>query len=160
MSQRQLALAGDVETNPGPSMQPLSIGALNVRSLTSPTRNAETKLDLISLLCSVNSLDIFGISETWLDNSIPDDKILLPGFLPPFRRDRRRDGGGVAVYVSEAVAAKRCPLIEPSTGEFICIDLALNRNHYLLCFFYRPPSASIDDFIDNLCYIITKAKLY
>ena len=74
-------------------------------------------------MCSITSLDIFGISETWLDNSITDDQILLPGFLQPIRKDRRRDGGGVAVYISENVAAERCPLIEPTSGEYICIEV-------------------------------------
>ena len=91
--QMNLSRSGDVESNPGPILDP------------------------ISLMCSITSLDIFGISETWLDNSIPDDQILLPGFLPPIRKDRRRDGAGVTVYTSETVAAKRCPLIEPTSGE-------------------------------------------
>ena len=138
----------------------LSIGAQNVRSLTAPTRNPETKLDFISLMCSITSLDIFGISETWLHDSILDDQILLPGFLPPIRKDRRRDGGGVAVYISENVAAKRCPLIEPTSGEYICIEVDIKCTPHLLCFFYRPPSLNINDFIDNIFHIITKAKFY
>ena len=115
--QMHLSRSGDVESNPGTNLQSLSIGAQNVRSLTAPNRNPETKLDLISLMCSITSRDIFGISETWLDNSIPDDQILLPGFLPPIRKDRRR-----------------FPLIEPTSGEYICIEVDIKCTPHLLCF--------------------------
>ena len=155
-----LSRSGDVESNPGPILQFLSIGAQNVRSLTAPTWNPGTELDLISLMCSITSLDIYGISETRLDDSIPDDQILLPGFLPPIRKDRRKDGGGVAVYISETVAAKRCPLIEPTSGEYICIEVDIKCTPHLLCFSHRPPSLNINDFIDNGFHIIIKAKFY
>ena len=126
--------SGDVESNPGPILQSFSIEAQNVRSLTAPTRNPETKLDLISLMCSITSLDIFGISETWLDDSILDDQILLPGFLPPIRKDRRRDGGGVAVYISENVATKRCPLIEPTWENIFALKSTSNVRHIYFVF--------------------------
>ena len=41
-----------------------------------------------------------GITETWLDNSISDSKIDLPGYSV-HRLDRRNNcmGGGVALYI-------------------------------------------------------------
>ena len=64
------------------------------------------------------------------------------------------------MYISENVAAKRCPLIEPTSGEYICIEVDIKCTPHLLCFFYRPPSLNINDFIDNIFHILTKAKFY
>ena len=155
-----LARAGDIESNPGPpyNNNNITLASLNVRSLTSPTGNSVSKLDLINLHCSSNSIDIIGLCETWLDDSIHNNDILIPGYLPPLRRDRNRHGGGVAVYIGDTLNAKRCPLLEPDSGEFICIDLYDNFSYYMICFFYRPSNTPVADFTDGISFILSRAE--
>ena len=92
-----LKLAGDVESNPGPSTvshKDLTICHLNCQSMFH-------KLDLIALELSM--YDIITLSETWLDQSIDTMDILIPNYQEPIRLDRNRHGGGVAVYFSKSV---------------------------------------------------------
>ena len=49
---------------------------------------------------------IFGVSETWLDDCVPNDEVQIPGFNI-YRKDRNRRGGGVLLYVSEDVKVVR-----------------------------------------------------
>ena len=72
-----LVLAGDVEVNPGPLRNlTLNIGHINARSL-----NVEDKFDEISTLVLDQNLDIFAVSETWLNHSIASDSLSIDGFL-------------------------------------------------------------------------------
>ena len=91
-------------------------------------------------------------------DSIHNNDILIPGYLPPLRRDRNRHEGGVTVYIGDTLNAKRCPLLEPDSGEFICIDLYYNFSHYMICFFYRPPNTSVADFTDGISFILSRAE--
>ena len=46
-----------------------------------------------------NKFDVFTISETWLNNSVTNLELEIPGY-EIFRVDRNnKDGGGVCVYV-------------------------------------------------------------
>ena len=70
----------------------------------------------------------------------------------------RRQGGGVAVYIGDTLNAKRCPLLEPDSAEFICIDLYDNFSHYMICFFYRPPNTPVAEFTDGISFILSRAE--
>ncbi|CAB3999980.1 Hypothetical predicted protein [Paramuricea clavata] len=72
-------LSGDVSLNPGPYADDLpkargfKVAHLNVRSLVN-------KLDDISHLVRSKSFDIFSVSETWLNPTILDTEIDIPGY--------------------------------------------------------------------------------
>ncbi|PFX14826.1 hypothetical protein AWC38_SpisGene20987 [Stylophora pistillata] len=90
-----IPLAGDISPQPGPSFQlknsglsfgPKSRGLarahLNIRSLLH-------KIDQVNLIMGgVKSFDILSFSETWLNDSVTDDEILMPGYSC-VRRDRQ-----------------------------------------------------------------------
>ena len=61
---------------------------LNVRSLL-------PNFDIISV--EFSKFDIIALTETFLDNTIDDDTFLIPGFYPPFRKDRSRHEDGVCI---------------------------------------------------------------
>ena len=63
-------------------MNRLVTGHLNINSL----RN---KFDSLTLLVK-NSLDVFMISETKLDETFPEGQFLMNGFPPPYRMDRNK----------------------------------------------------------------------
>ena len=46
------------------------------------------------------------LSETWLDEFVPDGVVSIPGFRV-CRRDRINRGGGVAVYCSDGFKCKK-----------------------------------------------------
>ena len=49
---------------------------------------------------SFEHLHILALSETWLDSSVVDGEVYIPGYTL-LRFDRNRSGGGVAMYCAE-----------------------------------------------------------
>ena len=77
----------------------LVIGHLNINSL----RN---KFNSLKLLVK-NSLDVFMISKTKLDETFPEGQFLMDGFIPPYRMNRNTNGGGIALYVREDIPSRQ-----------------------------------------------------
>ena len=94
-----IVLSNDVSLNPGPAItlpartKGLRIFHLNIHSL-------RYKLDELRLFCDKHKPHILALNETWLDESFTDEELSLQGYNI-MRRDRNRDGGGVAVYIAE-----------------------------------------------------------
>ncbi|CAC5418074.1 unnamed protein product [Mytilus coruscus] len=113
-------LGGDVESNPGPantvdiSDQSISIFHCNIRSL----RN---KLDYISNV--IEEFDIIFFSETHLAPFITNEKIALPEFETPIRKDRNSDGGGVIMYYKSNIKIKRRLDLEHDSLEIMWFEL-------------------------------------
>ena len=63
----------------------------------------------------------------------------------------------MAVYIGDTLNTKRCPLLEPNIGEFICLDLHDSLSHHLICF-HRLPNTLIADFIDVIYFILSRAE--
>ncbi|CAH3034725.1 unnamed protein product [Porites lobata] len=101
-----IQLLHDVELNPGPancssgdksekSNGNVKIAHLNVRSL-----KCREHFVLVKNAVLENKFDIFTVSETWLNSSVTDLEIEIPGYVI-YRIDRQaRVGGGVCAYVS------------------------------------------------------------
>jgi len=90
-------LSNDIERNPGPDSElyefnELSIFHLNARSIRNKINNIE---------CLAHEYHIISISESHLDESVPNSELLIDGFFEPIRHDRNCFGGGVMIYVSE-----------------------------------------------------------
>lgn len=69
------------------------------------------KDDIFDLLCSFH-IDVLTLSETWLDDTVPDAEIQPAGCdFSLLRRDRNRNGGGVAIVLSSRVHyCQKCDL--------------------------------------------------
>ena len=117
-----LFLSGDIHPNPGPATPPspssssssnisiapnlsslchnLSIVHYNVQSIFPKLEVLHTELI---------DFDILAFSETWLNDSINTDDLLLHSYNTPERKDRSGDtqGGGVMLYVKEGIHYKR-----------------------------------------------------
>ena len=48
----------------------------------------------ISVLACLYGFDVFVFSETWLNSSVSNDSILIPGYSLPLRKDSRREAWG------------------------------------------------------------------
>ena len=156
-----LFLCGDVELNPGPDEQSersfqsfysksyssdlldysldtsvfikkyISIVHLNVRSLL-------PKIDQLSV--EFQHFDIIALTETFLDNSIPNENISIPGYQEPFRQDRNRHGGGVAIYCRNGLAVTQCLEFQKPSIESIWLKIKYKNTNFMLACLYRPPT--------------------
>ena len=99
-----LLRCGDVERNPGPCATVLKPTKeprrKTLRVVHLKARSLIPKFD--DMVCLVKSVhpEVLAISETWLDSSVVDGEIRIPGYSL-FCGDRSRCGGGVAVYCAE-----------------------------------------------------------
>ena len=65
---------------------------LNIRSLL-------PKLDELKFYLKNNKIQVLSLNETWLNSTVDNNEVEIPGFVL-FRRDRPTDShGGVALYV-------------------------------------------------------------
>ena len=72
-------------------MREFKIAHLNIRSLVK-------NIDQFSLYLHNQQFDIVSLNETMLDDFLLDNEIYLNGY-DLIRKERNRNGGGVAIYV-------------------------------------------------------------
>ena len=72
------------------NMNRLVIGHLNINSV-------KNKFDTLKSLVMGN-LDILILIESKLDESFPRNQFFINGYSPPYRLDRKSNGGGVLIY--------------------------------------------------------------
>ena len=119
----------------------LIFGHLNINSL----RN---KFDL---LCEQikDSIDIFMISETKLDDSFPQGQFLIGGFHSPFRFDRNKSSGGILLYVREDIPTKILSHDFPS-AESIFLEIILHQKKWLINCSYNPQKNNIKHHLETI----------
>jgi len=109
---------------------------INARSLLN-------KRDEMQALSETTNAAVLGVTESWLDDSIPDAEVAIPGYVLQ-RNDRDRNGGGVCMYIRNNIAFNRRTDLESPVTEFIAIDILLPKTKPILvgvcC---RPPKDSV-----------------
>ena len=142
-----LLLSGDVHPNPGPSIQGsdshISIVHNNIGSLQNKVPFVEAEL---------TNFDIITLSETWLYETFPSNRLLINGYHPPIRLDRLDSHhGGVAIYVKEHLYCKHRPDLHIPGLEALWFESKIGQEPLLIGCFYRPPSALVDywDLVDE-----------
>lgn len=112
--------------------------------------------DLSQLLNSHHNL--IAITETHLDNNIPDGLISQNYLWNVFRRDRNRYGGGVALLTK--IPCKKRSDLQSTHGEDLWIEINANGQQIIVGVVYRPPYSTpekIDLFITELEESLRKA---
>lgn len=96
-------LMHNIKLNPGPdkvqgNKKPdnVKIAHFNICSLKCREHFIEVKQIVLE-----NKIDIFTVSETWLDNSIPNLELEIPGFSIYHLDRQNKKGGGVCVYAQQ-----------------------------------------------------------
>ena len=119
------------------------IGNININSL--PNKFEQLK-ELV-----IKHIDVLVITETKLDDSFPTSQFLMKGFAEPFRLDRNRNGGGVMIYIRDAIP-RRLLLkhVSPSDIEGIYIELNFRKRKWLHLGTYHPRSQSDEYYFNNL----------
>jgi len=149
-----LLLSGDVELNPGPVMapttSPLKFAQFNCRSvLGSPL---EDKPALIQNYIVENNIDILALSETWLKpNSLPAtiNSITPDGYTCMHVPRSEGRGGGVAFIYRSIFEFRILKYPMFSSFELIVGKLVCKSRSFIFANVYRPPSVSINAFIDE-----------
>ena len=166
---KKLLLAcGDIERNPGPvinnNKHSVNIGHVNIWSILAPYKvNNEQvaslkKFDLVKQHILYHNYDVFGISETWLDQNDKNDSLQIKGYQDPIRRDKNGHQGGILVYLSADAPVAHRPDLEPLNSEIIAVELNIKRQKVLICNCYRPPQKDVIDFCDDIENIVTSAR--
>ena len=127
----------------------LKIAFLNIVSLRKHRRELE-------IVLNDNDIDIIGLSETRLDETVRDSDVNINGYNI-YRNDRNTNGGGVAIYVKESLSE---PTVKIKSDKLELVALEFTPNHakpFLVMCWYRPPTSGVDDAsFENLRDILRK----
>ena len=116
------------------------------------------KTDHMFLSVHSSNVDCFAVTETWLNDDIPNDPIALTNFNIE-RRDRPVGrGGGVLLYIRNVFRYNRLGAIESDDFEVLWISIRpriLPRpfNIIIFCVIYSPPWYSADKKRELISYI-------
>ncbi len=100
---------------------------------------------------------ILAVSETWLSDVVSDTQVSIGGYSL-FRKDRNRNGGGIALYVSEKLFSTNMVQLNTSC-EILCVDCYLKHTirakpHCVRCVvYYRPTNYDAGEMI-NFCEVL------
>ncbi|XP_065190778.1 uncharacterized protein LOC135821708 [Sycon ciliatum] len=115
----------------------LNIGFLNICSL-------RYKLHALDSLAHQHNWDVVGVAETWLDSTISDGEICIPGYSV-VRCDRPdRQGGGTCLYYKTSLPVTYRSDLHNSHLEASWIAIGGGQHQHLVGCLYRPPNATAD----------------
>ena len=133
-----LLLCGDVHPNPGPTLQ---VNNTNISIVHNNICSLQNKRNIVE--AELTSFDIIALTETWLYNDFPSDRIAIKGYHPPIRFDRPSDTqyhhGGVAIYVKDHLYCKHRPEFNVPGLEAVWIETKINQDPLLIGCIYRSP---------------------
>ena len=154
----------------------ISPKSLNTSSITVPDVDEEIRkisnykglklmhLNCASILKNIDELkllhakirpDVFGLSETHINDLIHDSELKIDDYNI-VRRDRDGYGGGVAVYIKSDLNYIARPDLMMDDLEILSIELQFTHmKNIILIVWYRPPSSSVQLF-DNFQSILQK----
>ena len=116
-----------VQPNLGiPVTRGFKIASINLASLYK-------NIDQLRIYMLSKTVDILAINETRLDSSIQNGEVSIPGYTLE-RKDRNRNGGGVALYIRDSINYKRLLDLPDDNTELIQVSRCRNRKkNHLLC---------------------------
>ena len=129
--------SNDIELNPWPlNTRNLRVGNCNIRGI---------RANLADLKVHLNThYDIFCLIETMLSQAVGMTELKIKGFQAPVGRDRDHNGGGLIIYLSNNVRAKRRSDLESPSIETIWVECEVMGIKLLICNCYRPPNGGVD----------------
>ena len=90
------------------------------------------------------TVDILAINETRLDSSIQNGEVSIPGYTLE-RKDRNRNGGGVALYIRDSINYNRLLDLPDDNMELISIQVSKPKaKPFIVCTWYRPPRSTTE----------------
>ena len=95
------------------------------------------------------TVDVFMISETKIDHSIPIANFLIDGFSQPYRIDRNSSGGEILLYVREDIPSNLLK-VESLPIEGFYVELKLRSENWGMNCSYNPNRNVISNHIGAL----------
>ena len=132
-----------------PKMRGFKIVFLNICSLT-------CHHDELCVFMEDRAIDILGLNETTLDNTIADSQIDIEGY-DILRRDRNRNGGDrVAFYVAQSLTyVNRQDLLSHEDLEILTVEIKKPKSKpVLVTTWYRPPDSKVEIFDKFESYLL------
>ncbi len=115
--------------------------------------NVQSVIPCLDELLQTNKYQVITLSETWLDDSVHDTEVSIPGYVVE-RKDRNRHGGGVAVYIKDDLKYVRRFDVEKESNESIWVEMQLmHQKSMVIGSLYRPQTQGVDYF-DTLSEIV------
>ena len=107
--------------------------------------------DVKLILNSKNNVDVFGICETFLNQTVEDKILNIDGYQFE-RKDRencttsnKTQRGGIIIYIAEQINYIRRYELESADIESVWLEVCVpNGKAFLFCSVYRPPSAKAE----------------
>ncbi len=140
LSQLLLTLSGDIELNPGPILF-----SLNINSLRNKIVQLHAEL--------ADEVNIIALTETKIDNTIPDANVLVPGFNQIFRKDLTINSGGVCLQLKNEIIGTRMLELEQPDLELLWVKLTYGHSSYIVGVCYRNPAHPVsywEKLLENL----------
>ena len=102
--------------------------------------------------------NIISLCETWLDETISDEELYIDGYTLT-RRDRNRNGGGVAIYTQDTIPFST--VLKHHSIELLVLSLKLKSRNVSCAVLYRQPSAdpAVLDELESSLLKLTPSKL-
>ena len=97
--------------------------------------------ELAQLMESVGA-HLFGVAETWLNDTVADGELEIPNFVI-VRKDRRHTGGGVAIYCHKLLLFVRHPDLESDDLEVKWLKIGGHGHKKLVGCIYWPPDTQV-----------------
>lgn len=103
------------------------------------------------MLSQENKFDIFTLSETWLNSSVPDSEVGLHDYTM-VRNDRsNKRGGGTAILVKDGIPYRHRTDLTDDSAETCWVEVNRSKCKTLfVCCVYRSPDYNCDQLIDHL----------
>ncbi|KAG5893926.1 hypothetical protein JTB14_028736 [Gonioctena quinquepunctata] len=120
-------------------MDILAFAHINARSLTAHYLEIEK-------IIKAESYELFGISESWLNDTISNEQVAVQGYNF-IRNDRKSRGGGVCLYIKSNY---KYSIIQISQSiEQLWIRLIIGNKSFAVAVIYNPPNLDQALFLDH-----------
>ena len=111
----------DISNGPPIDIEKFKIVHYNINSIL-----ATDRIEELTETCRTLRIDVLILSESKLDQNIPNNLITIPGYHEPLRHDRNRNGGGVLMYIGETLAFQHRSELQSANYEHLWAEVRIN----------------------------------
>ena len=132
----------DISNGPPIDIENFKVVHYNINSILAPDR-----IEQLTDICNTLKINVLILSESKIDQTIPNNLITIPGYHEPLRHDRLingRHGGGVLMYIAESLAFQNRPELQSDNYQHIWADVRINGKIFAINGLYRPPNEDAD----------------
>lgn len=114
--------------------------SLNHRIISLNIKSLIGKFYMLTALILTYKISICAVQETKLSSNVPDWNVSVPGYTI-FRKDRSRNGGGVALIIKSELK----PVMKYFNSKFEIIVISIQCLNMIVVSMYRPPNMNANE---------------